>query len=79
MIVDLKEQMKEQLVQSDRDWKQAALDRENAIREQEVLGHLSKLPSRTPRHQRNPKASLEKENLPTSKPRQGDPKTDQGG
>jgi len=37
MLADMKEQMKEQQAQSDRDREQAALDCENAIREQEVL------------------------------------------
>jgi len=40
MLADMKEQMKEQ-VQSDGDQQQAALDRENAIREQEALRSLN--------------------------------------
>jgi len=35
MLVDMKEQMKEQQTKSDRDRKQATLDRENTVREQE--------------------------------------------
>ena len=37
MLADMKEQMKEQQAQSDRDLKQAALDRDNIAREQEAL------------------------------------------
>ena len=37
MLADMKEQMKVQQAQSDRDWKQAALDRNNAVKEQEAL------------------------------------------
>ena len=43
MLTDMKEQMKDQ-AQSDRDRKQAALDRGNAIREQEALKqHINEL------------------------------------
>jgi len=37
MLTDMKEHMKEQQAQSDHDRKQAALVRDNAAREQEVL------------------------------------------
>ena len=37
MLIDMKEHMREQYVQSDHDRKQAALDRDNAVREQEAL------------------------------------------
>jgi len=74
MLVDMKEQMKEQQAQSDRDREQAALGRENAICEQEALRQLKEQPQaqiaalRTPRHRHSRKASLELENLPISGP-----------
>ena len=37
MLANMKEQMKEQQVQSNRDWEQATLDCENAICEQGSL------------------------------------------
>ena len=40
MLVDMKEQMKEQQAQSNRDREQTFLDRENVIREQEALSQL---------------------------------------
>ena len=45
MHVDIKEQMKEQHAQSDRDWKHATLDRQNAICEQEVRQLNEQLPA----------------------------------
>ena len=41
MLADMKEQMKEQQAQSDRDQEFATLDHENAIREQEPLRQLN--------------------------------------
>ena len=41
MLADLKEQMKEQHAQTDRDQEQVALDRKNAIREHEALRQLN--------------------------------------
>ena len=41
MLTDMKEQMKEQQARSDRNWKQAALDCENVIREEEALRQLN--------------------------------------
>jgi len=37
MLADMKEQMKEQQAQTDRDREQTAFDSENVIREQEAL------------------------------------------
>ena len=64
MLADMKEQMKEQQAQSDRDREQAALNRENAIREQEALrqlndnSRLKSLPSRITSHQCSQKVNL---------------------
>ena len=41
MLADMKEQAKEQQAQSDHDREQAALNRDNAIREHEVLRQLN--------------------------------------
>ena len=41
MLTDMKEQMKEQQAQSDRDWERVTLDRENVIGEQEALRRLN--------------------------------------
>ena len=41
MLADMKEQMKEQPAQSDRDREQATFNRENVIREQEALMQLN--------------------------------------
>jgi len=41
MLADIKKQMKEQQVQSDRNREQAALDRERAAHEQEALKQLN--------------------------------------
>ena len=41
MLADMKEQMKEQQARSDRNRKQAALDRKNAAHEQKVLKRLN--------------------------------------
>jgi len=63
MFSDMKEQMKEQQAQCDRDQEHAALDCENTIREQEALrqlttnSRLKSLPSKTTSHRRSQKAS----------------------
>ena len=54
MLADMKEQMKEQQLQSDRDREQVALNHENTTSEQEALKYLNNqlqlksLPSKTP-------------------------------
>ena len=70
----MKEQMKEQQLQSDRDREQLALNHENTTSEQEALKHLNNqvqfksLPSKTPPTRRIQEAILESDNLPTSGP-----------
>ena len=71
MLAGMNEQTKEQQAQSNHDREQAALDRENVIREQEALRQLNEqlqaqiVASRTPRHRHSTKASIESKNLPT--------------